>query len=83
MKIYAVVDNVDLGYHVIKAFYHKKDAEEELQYLLTQIYNKKIEEHSTYPDFMDGKIKTYDEAKEYVDTWFNWQQLCIEEIEVE
>lgn len=83
MKIYAVVDNVDLGYHVIKAFYHRKDAEEELQHLLTESYHKKIDEHSTYPDIMDGKIKTYDEAKEYVDTWFNWEELSIEEIEVE
>jgi hypothetical protein len=54
-----------------------------IQYLIIEEYHKKIEEHSTLPDIMDNKIKTYDEAKEYVDTWFRWDQFTIEEIELE
>lgn len=82
MKIYAVVDNVDLGYHVIKAFYHLKDAEEEMYYLINKKHEKLIENYTTCPD-IDGRTKTYDEAVKYVDYWFNWTQYTIEEIEVE
>lgn len=75
MKIYAVVDNVDLGYHVECAFTSKDKAQEAL--------DEKIKQKDTYvikQRMLQGE--TYEEAKEYVDKrcWHNYEMI---EIEVE
>ena len=76
MKIYAVVDNVDLGYHVEFATLHKDKAQEALEVKIKQYYAYLIEQR-----MLDGE--TYDEAKEYVDNKCRWSTYEMIEIEVE
>jgi hypothetical protein len=76
MKIYAVVDNVDLGYHVEFATLHKDKAQEALNAKVKQWDDYLIEQR-----MLDGE--TYDEAKEYVDNKSRWSSYEMIEIEVE
>jgi hypothetical protein len=75
MKIYAVVYNVDLGYHVEFATLHKDKAQEALEVKIKQWDAYLIEQR-----MLQGE--TYEEAKEYVDKccWSNYEMI---EIEVE
>ena len=75
MKIYAVVDYVDLGYHIEFATLHKDKAQEALEVKIKQYDDYRIKQR-----MLGGK--TYEEAKEYVDKccWNNYELI---EIEVE
>jgi hypothetical protein len=75
MKIYAVVDNVDLGYHVEYASTSKDKALKALNVKIKQWDDYLIEQR-----MLEGE--TYEEAKEYVDKrcWRSYEMI---EIEVE
>jgi len=75
MKIYAVVDNVDLGYHIEFATLHKDKAQEALDVKVKQWDDYLIEQR-----MLQGE--TYEEAKEYVDKCCRRSYEMIE-IEVE
>lgn len=75
MKIYAVVDNVDLGYLVEFATLHKDKAQEALDIKLKQKYDYKVRQQVL-------RGFDYDKAKENVDKCF-WSDYEIIEIEVE
>ena len=75
MKIYAVVDNVDLGYHVEYASTSKDKAQEVLD-----IKIKKKYDYSINQQVLRGF--DYEKAKENVDKCF-WTTYEMIEIEVE
>ena len=72
MKIYAVVDNVDLGYHIEYASTSKDKAQEELI--------KKEYDYSINQQVLRGY--DFEKAKENVDKCF-WTSYELIEIEVE
>ena len=75
MKIYAVVDNVDLGYHVEFATVSKDKAQEALD-----VKNKQKYDYAINQQLLRGF--DYEKAKENVDECF-WTSYEIIEIEVE
>jgi hypothetical protein len=75
MKIYAVVDNVDLGYHVEFACISKDKAQEALDVKIKQKYDYAIKQQVL-------RGFDYEKAKEIVDEGF-WTTYELIEIEVE
>lgn len=75
MRIYAVVDNVDLGYHVEYASTSKDKAQEALDVKIKQKYNYGIKQQVLLGF-------DYEKAKETVDKSF-WTTYEMIEIEVE
>ena len=75
MKIYAVIDNVDLGYQVEYASTSKDKAQEALDIKIKQKYDENIRQKVL-------RGFNYEKAKENVDECF-WTTYEMIEIEVE
>jgi len=75
MKIYAVIDNVDLGYHVEFATISKDKAQEALNIKIKQKYDYDVKQQVL-------RGFDYEKAKENVDECF-WTSYEMIEIEVE
>jgi hypothetical protein len=76
MKIYLVVENIDLGYQVKQAHTSKTKAENECKWLTRKHYD-----HCVENEMLGGNDEDVAEAN--VDEWFNWNYYEVKEVELE